>query len=226
MRRRSWFDLMNDYREATLEFAASWAEGYATFVNGCGCGRSGCSRCGAGKGRRYRGGGDFLADLVRVNVDYLAQLAKLNSTYTVVAARFLDRLYSNAVRDDYYDDCDSDVRLAERAGEEAKGTLLVCNESGREVDVQIKGVDPQTGHLTRKLCDVDDAGSKRDVSFHVSREAGKPLADFELEPGAEEKLLVKLRIPNDLKPGEYYARVKVKLDGRSQHFRVLVEVLK
>lgn len=230
MGKRSWFDLMNAYREATLDFAVAWAEGYASLVNGCTCGRASCSRCGSKRQRAreekqgHRDGGDFLADLVHIHVDYLGNLARLNSAYTSLATRFLNRAYQNAVSDDSYADCSADVRLVVRNRVSAPAVLMICNPTGDAADVEISRAS-KDGHLSAKLTKLDDNEPLEEkAEFRLSRPQGRSLDDWELAAGDEEKLY--LEVQRCQAPvGEYYARIKVKLDGSVQHFRVLVDVI-
>lgn len=222
MRKRSWYDLMDTYREATLEFAASLAEGYATFVNRCDCGRAGCGRCSRRSARDCRGGSDFLADLVHVNVNYLGEIARLNSSYTVLASRFLDRLYSKVVYDEYRDSGEL-THLTGSVGQLAKGRLVICNELSRKIVFRIKGVD-QAGKLTRKFTNVDDGDDKHELALSVSREDGSPLL-AELDAKSTTNFIVSLEIPQ-LKVGQYHARIKTKLDGEPRHFGLVLDVIK
>ena len=167
MGKRSWFDLMNTYREATLDFAVAWAEGYASLVNGCTCGRASCSRCGTKRQRPrdekqgHLDGADFLADLVNIHVDYLGNLARLNSAYTSLATRFLNRAYQNAVCDDSYTDCSADVRLVVRKGRSAAAVLLICNPTGADAEV---GHDAARLGELRRSC-LDPARAERELGW-------------------------------------------------------------
>jgi len=227
MGKRSWFDLMNAYREATLDFAVAWAEGYASFFDSCTCGRASCFRCGRKRQPRrqddhgHRDGGDFLADLVHIHVDYLGNLARLNSAYTSLATRFLNRAYRNVACDDSYTDCSADVRLVVR-DRRASAVLMICNPTARDADVEISRV--KDGYLETKLTKVADNGPAGEVRFKLSRPKNESLKDWEIAAGDEEKLVIELEgFSRDV--GEYYARIKVKLDGAVQHFRVLVDVI-
>jgi hypothetical protein len=222
MRKKSWYDLMDTYREATLEFAASCAEGYATFVNRCGCGRSGCVRCNRRSGRDCRGSGDFLADLVRVNVNYLGEIARLNSSYTVLASRFLDRVYSKVVYDQYRDSGEV-THLTAPSGQVAKGRLVICNELSRKIAFRIKGVDA-AGDLQRKFTDVEDGNVTHELTLRVGREDGSPLL-VDLEAKATTNFIISLAVPQQLKVGQYHARIKTKLDGEPRHFGLVLDVI-
>jgi hypothetical protein len=229
---------MDAYREATLEFAASWAEGYAAFFNRCDCGRKGCAICdasgrfdapegvkhpkGCGKDsrRHARDGGDFLADVVRINVDYLGQLARLNSSYTVLAARFLDRLYENVVYD-HYRDSDSAAHLTGKHGAVAEARLVLCNELDRQATIQIKGL--HKNQLTRALKDEDgdDAGHVLDI--RLRREDGEPL-EQQLKPGETANIVVSAAVP-PIDPGQYRTTIKITLDGYARRFDVVLDVI-
>jgi hypothetical protein len=218
--RKSWYGLMDAYREATLEFAASWAEGYATFFNRCGCGRKGCASCGKEPRRHARDGGDFLADVVRIHVDYLGQLARLNSSYTVLAARFLDRLYANAVYDPYRDG-DNVAHLTGKHGAVPEALLVLCNELDRPAAIQIKGLDKN--QLTRKLKDDDGEDTGHSLVLRLRRENGEPL-EQPLKPGETVKIVIAATVPA-IPAERYRCTIKITLDGYARRFDVLLDVI-
>jgi hypothetical protein len=220
---RSWYRVMNDWRETTLDFAASAAEGYASWANPCGCGQQGCARCSYALGPHSRGSGDFLADWIRLNVEYMSQVARLGSAYTFWATRVLDRIYSDFGR---YDDrgplAVAELAFEGRMGSGASREATVRNNLGRKASFTVK--DNKGGYLELEFTDVLEPSRKLIGAVELLRD-GKMLADgIELEPGGTAAIVVS--VMKGLDAGRSYRGcVKTDLGGQAGEIRLFIKVL-
>jgi hypothetical protein len=145
-------------------------------------------------------GGDFLHDFLHLNVQYLNQLARLGSSYSVVGARALERIYEWAQPPDAVDASDEGNRLSGSAGEELMFAFHVTNEGTSNAEARV-------------AC----------VGFPAERKGEDPLFHFEFMPsesfriGAKktQEVAVQYRVPSKLKANvEYRGKVVVEVDGQ------------
>lgn len=123
---KSYAKLFDESREALLELVASGVEAYYR------------QRTALEKTlpevpeEDEPGEGDFLHDFINLNVQYLNQLARLGSSYSIVGARALERLY------EWAQPPERDNRLQGKAGEHVRYPFTVENPTRYDVNVSCR----------------------------------------------------------------------------------------
>jgi hypothetical protein len=220
----NWFAVFDEVREASLEFAASAAEVYAGTVGRCDCGMSGCKACRAHRTARSdcRTGGDFLADLIRLQVSYLSQLARMSSSYSGLVTRAVGSLYDAVAPSPPPPSAapKSEVLLVGGPGHTASATFSVRNSLPDDEELVVEQGDGD--HVEVELKAVGNGHSHK-VRARLSREPdGKPLAGIELEPGECVRGVLSVVLPRE--EGRYTGTVRLTIGECTRRLRLRVHV--
>jgi hypothetical protein len=249
MRIPSWYKVLEDAREASLEVAAACAESYATLYREGGCRSRRYDSDGADdedKELRQKAGGqrarasshcrdrdDFLYDVTRLHINYLNQVAMLGSSYAAVVARGLEALYSrgDACRSEYDDrsggDCKPERRheleLYGTLGEHATGRVCVRNERRESAELDIEELDD--GELSLKFREVGARSNVVNAMVTVLTDAGSNFTSCELGQGERVWLVIRVALAR-FEPGRRYrAELPIRVGGRSKPLCLIVRAM-
>jgi hypothetical protein len=165
--------------------------------------------------------GDFLQDLIHLNLQYLNQMARLSSSYSVVASRALERVY------DYFGSADDECKGRTAGGESKEPTRPIVELTGargesRRLVVLVKNSEAKPVTVRLKLQPADDypapiAGSLGwvdDDAFDAGYAPAPGLASerIELLPKETRQLTVFVRFSSALRLGRRH-RVRVRLEA-------------
>jgi len=220
----NWFGVFDEVREASLEFAASAAEVYAGTVGRCDCGQSSCRACRAHRAARTdcRTGGDFLADLIRLQVSYLSQLARMSSSYSGLVTRAVGSLYdavtpsapapSTAPK--------SEVLLVGAPGDRASATFNVRNSLADDEELLVEHW--KGDHVELELKRVEDGDTLKVRGYVTDEGEGKPLHGIELEPGDCVRGVLSVSLPAH--QGRYTGTVRLTIGECTRRLRLRIRV--
>jgi hypothetical protein len=232
MKLPSWYECLENAREASLEVTASVLDAHANLpprlserCESCGCEaaqhRGSIRRARDGRGQHHhRGSGDFLFDFLRLSMNHASQLALLSSSYASVASRGLSRLYSRAAPA-----CEPEARCEVALRASARGTdtarFTIRNRLRERAELVIG--PPAGGRLTLELEEIGKPGVRRRGDVTVREQSGGP-ARLMLEPDEARAFLVTLDF-RALEADRYYrAELPAHLAGRSKPIHLIVEV--
>jgi hypothetical protein len=224
-----WSEQLDEVREAFLDFAASSAESYAKWTHaGCGdCRRPGCGDCFPATSCRSEG--DFLSDVVRLNLNYVSQLARMGSAYSFLATRVLDRFYDRyAPRAAYEPGASSceptapcEVRLVGRA--HLSTCLTVTNSLSTSGKFSIEGL--KQGELKVKLTQIGAPThtTEATLQFHLD---GKPAPEVvPIDACNRARFVVELNARGLPAEKQYRGTIRATLGNRPSVIQLFVDVL-
>ena len=232
MKLPSWYECLENVREASLEVTASLLDAHASLPSRLSddCERCGCEaahhRCGGSRVRdtrgepHHRGSGDFLFDFLRLSMNHASQLALLGSSYASVASRGLSRLYSRpAPACESESRCEVELRASARGTDTARFTIRnrLC-ERAELVIGPLAG-----GRTTLEFEQIGAPRVRRDGAVTVREQSGGA-ARVMLEPDEARSFLITLDFQH-LEPNERYRAVlPARLAERSKPIHLIAEV--
>lgn len=221
-----WYNELDNVREAILELGASCAESYSKWSRGgCGCRRAGCSRCFPAASCRSEG--DFLSDVVRLNLSYVSQLARLGSAYSSLATRALDRLYS-CYEPAPFDAAPAgsspcEIRLAGSGDGTLNSALTVANPSSTASKLSFDGLND--GSIVLKLTQIGDATKTFERPLQLRLRGQTPPGEIEIDACNKVRFGVSLDASGLPKDKQYRGSFRAWFGGSAQVIHVLVDVL-
>jgi hypothetical protein len=243
MRSPSWYKVLENAREASLEVAAACAETYATLHPDGDCRPrghdSGCDddedepprrRVANGRSRassHCRDRGDFLSDLARLHINYLNQVAMLGSSYSGVVARGLEALYNRNVDCRPTRDCKPARHELELFGElegYATGRISVRNERCEPANLDIDGL--VDGELQLDFRQVGASSNVVRATVEVLTDIESAFVPCELDRGEKVWLLVRVDLEGFQQDRRYRASLPIRIGECSKSLRLIVRAVR
>ncbi len=241
MSRPSWYKVLENAREASLELAAAVAEGYAQVRREGDCRRdcdddddddvkaqtSSARRRHRSEGCRDRG--DFLSDWMRLNLQYMSEVAMLGSSYASVAARGLSALYAKGSRYSGYDACGAEahqrceVELCGAVDDPVAAEFSLRNARCDGAEFEIR--DLVDGKIELEFREIGAGSEHKPVTVYVSEIDGKRYVARPLDTDEKLRLVIRLRLVG-FEPGKRYrAHLRGRLAGHSKAIHLIVHTL-
>jgi hypothetical protein len=236
MKLPSWHECLENAREASLELSASLldvcASRRARVSSDCDD-QTGCERphrpCTAGSerhdgaARHHRGGGDFLSDWLRLNVNYASQVALLGSGYAGVVSRGLGRLCARGAPP-RATSARSELDFQARARGTAVARLSVRNQLFNPATLTVECL--VGGSVTLLFREAGRPGTQYPCLVTLHDQNGDAFERARLAPDETLTLSVSLNF-GQLQAGKrYHSELPVKLGGRSKDVHLFAEVFR
>lgn len=223
MLRGNWYEHFDEVREATLDLAASLAESYAKRQHGpCGgCRRAGCTACFPAQSCRDQG--DFLGDLVKLNLSYVSQLARMGSTYSYLATRALDRFYSYYAPPEACEPLSATCEVKLVGSGKLSARLTVTNSLSTSGKFAIEGIE--AGKVSVKLSRIGEPSDTVDAVLELQLD-GKPAPDVVEIPDCDKaRFIVSLDTAGLGPDKQYRGSLRASLAGTTSVVQIFVDVL-
>jgi hypothetical protein len=206
-------DLLDESRETLLELTA---DAIATFAR-----QRKRDRDETEPAEPAPGEGDFLQDVLTLNLQYLNQLARLGSSYSIVAGRLLERVYDRVVREGEASVESISNRVEGPAGRTLRARVAAANPERRRLGFRasvaaFRAVGDRKAHeLELRLCSPPSPAA-------TSTSSARSLdgAEFSVGPKGHVELELELELPRALKAGTQY-RGEVVLEAEDGSLRIV-----
>jgi hypothetical protein len=239
MRIPSLYRVLEDGREASLEFAAACVENYAALhprgerrPRDCDSAdedggaedeepqlRGAQDRARASSHCRDRG--DFLYDWMRLHINYMNQMAMLGSSYSAVVARGLEALYHRG------SDCEParryELELNGVLGEHAVARFCVRNSLRESAELDVDGLE--YGSLQLKFHQIGARSRVVKATVAVLKDAGAAFEPCELGRGERAWLVVRVALAGFEPRHRYRAELPIRVGERSKPLCLVVRVV-